>query len=40
MVQWSPFLPQMRQTSSEVLLLAILASSSPCFSLSDLGVAR
>ena len=41
MVQWSPFLPQMRHTSNDVLpLFAIAASASPLFSDSLLGVAR
>ena len=41
MVQWSPFLPQMRHTNREVLPeLAIAARASPDFSDSDLGVAR
>merc|ERR1719504_523266 len=40
-VQWSPFLPQMRHTSKDVFPLeAIAASASPDFSDSLLGVAR
>mmetsp|Transcript_7815 Transcript_7815/g.33210 ORF Transcript_7815/g.33210 Transcript_7815/m.33210 type:complete len:250 (-) Transcript_7815:30-779(-) len=40
-VQWSPFLPQMRHTNNEVFpVLAIAASASPDFSDSLLGVAR
>ena len=40
LVQWSPFLPQMRHTSSEALLFAMAASGSESFSISLFACAR